>query len=330
MKLQVVALATLALLTTGVVYFTLKSNDKKYYKEYVQFRQKFKKLAASPEELDYRYNIFVSNMDMIKETNAKDLTYKLGVNQFSDLTWEEFKSKYLSPLTIENNSVLTSEITKSGGNVDWRTSGNVSRVKNQQQCGSCWAFSTTGSLESAYSIFKNQSLDLSEQELVDCASSYGNNGCNGGLMNLAYDYIKDHSLTNEKNYPYEGYDSSCRSSGTDSRVTVSSYEYISPADVNGLMKALDQQPVSVAIEVQNDFMQYSHGVYTADEYCGDALNHGVLAVGYNNEVSEGYFIVKNSWDVYWGDNGYVKMAIGSAGGRGTCGIANESDVYPVL
>lgn len=325
------ALATLAILTTGVIYLSTKSvnNEKKYYKEYIEFRQKFNKLATSPEELDYRYSVFSSNMDLINLTNAKKLKYKLGINQFSDLTWEEFKSKYLSPTTIQNTPSLKSVKTKSGGKIDWRKTKNVSRVKNQDQCGSCWAFSTTGSLESAFSIFKNKPLDLSEQELVDCASSYGNNGCNGGLMNLAYDYIRDNSLTTETNYPYEGYDNECRSSGTENRVTVSSYEFISPADVNGLMKALDQQPVSVAIEVQQDFMQYKEGVYE-NEDCGDALNHGVLAVGYDNESVDGYFIVKNSWDVYWGDEGYVKMAIGNNGGSGTCGIANESDVYPVL
>jgi C1A family cysteine protease len=331
MKLQSIALVTLALLTTGLtVYFATRNSDsdKKYFKEYVEFRQKFKKLSSSPTELEYRYKVFESNMKMIDEKNAQNLSYKLGMNQFTDLTWEEFKAKYLSPITIQNKAPKYSEVFVTG-NVDWRTKGNVSKVKNQEQCGSCWAFSTTGALESAYSIFKNQNIELSEQELVDCATSYGNNGCNGGLMNLAFDYIKDKEITDETSYPYKGLDGRCKSKTTKTRYSIKSYEYINPVDVNGLMKALDQQPVSVAIEVQHDFMHYTSGVYKNNN-CGDALNHGVLAVGYNSEDTDGYFIVKNSWDVYWGDKGYVKMAIGTAGGRGTCGIANESDVYPIL
>ena len=137
MKLQTVAMITLALITTGLTVYYVNQNsnaNKKYYKEYVEFRQKFKKLASSPEELEYRYKVFESNMKMIDRKNAEKLSFTLGMNQFSDLTWEEFKAKYLSPISIQNKSIKKSEITVTG-DVDWRKTGNVSRVKNQEQCG---------------------------------------------------------------------------------------------------------------------------------------------------------------------------------------------------
>ena len=349
MKLQNLVLISLVVLTTFLtIHLTTKTKKvtkKNYYKEYLSFLKKFKKENLSSEEKNYRYKIFEGNMKLIDEINSRGLSYKLGMNQFTDLTWSEFQEKYLcknmskkssnetkkilidtkNPNLLQNDKIITKNNLEI---VDWRKTKNVSKVKNQLQCGSCWAFSTTGALESAISIYKKKEITLSEQELIDCSTDYGNNGCNGGLMSLAFDYIKQNKITTSKNYPYEGKDSNCRKTKKDLQ-SIISYSFIKPANNQGLMKALNKNPVSVAIEVQHDFMHYKSGVYKNDD-CGSALNHGVLAVGYNNVVENGFFIVKNSWDVTWGDAGYVKMAIGRVGGNGTCGIANDSDVYPVV
>lgn len=333
MKLQIVILASLALLTTGLIYLSSQKQEKKYFKQFLSYKEKFQKLHPTPSELTYRYTIFAQNMKLIEKVNSQNKKYKLGINQFSDWTFAEFKQKYLSPMKIQKKFNLEKGLsTEWRGQKDWRITGDVTRVKNQQQCGSCWAFSTTGSLESAYSIFKRDQVELSEQELVDCAGGkYGNNGCNGGLMPNAFNYIMDNGIATEDDYVYTGTDDSCKRTEGEGRYSVSGFEQIDPVDINGLMIALEKQPVSVAIEVQEDFMQYESGVYE-NEDCGDALNHGVLAVAYVNDgtVDEGYVVIKNSWSPMWGDRGFAKLAVGPVGGRGTCGIANEAAVYPTL
>ena len=146
---------------------------------------------------------------------------------------------------------------------------------------------------------------------------------------MAFDYVEDRQLSEEGKYRYTARRGTCRAADFKERYGIADYSGINPVDVNGLMTALDQQPVSVAIEVQQDFMHYQSGVYEGgDEYCGEALNHGVLAVGYNSGDGEEYFKVKNSWSAAWGESGYIRMKIGS--GAGTCGIANGAAVYPTF
>jgi C1A family cysteine protease len=165
--------------------------------------------------------------------------------------------------------------------VDWRDCKVVTPVKNQGMCGSCWAFSTTGSMESFLAITTKTLPNLSEQELVDCSRSYGNYGCNGGLMTGAYNYIKDHKLATEKDYPYKARTNRCARKDTGDRYTVSSYQVMTRgnANVSGLTAMLKKGPVSVAIEVRSDFQLYHSGVYAFKKSCGRALNHGVLLVG---------------------------------------------------
>lgn len=327
MELRQLLLASVALLaTTASIYMIMNapSNNRKYLKAFINHKNRFGKTHANQEELSYRYAIYASNMEFIEAHNKKGKTFTCGENQFTDMTFTEFKSKYLSSVPVQHTLKRENvgEIVKGG--VDWVAQGKVSDVKNQKACGSCWAFSTTGSMESAYRIFKNEDLEFSEQELVDCSGSYGNMGCNGGIMSAAFDYIQDSELTTE-DYRYTARRGSCKSKRYTNRYGINGYEQISPIDVSGLMSALDQQPVSVAIEVQEDFMHYSGGVYASDdEDCGQALNHGVLAVGYSTD--DDFIKVKNSWSEMWGEEGYIRMKIGS--GSGTCGIANPAAVYP--
>ena len=294
------------------------------------FKAQFGKKYMTLEEERYRRTIFENKVAEINAHNAQNLSWTMAVNQFSDMTFEEFKNFYLSQVVLDNSaSINTPHVQPKAGKKDWRDEKVVTPVKNQASCGSCWAFSATGALEAAWGI-KNQGKDLlqfSEQELVDCSGDYGNGGCNGGLMTLAYDYIKDKKINLGEDYKYTARDGACKPKLDKVRTGLESYSLLESFNGDSLIKSLDNQPVAVAIEVQSDFQSYSSGIYKPrNSSCGNGLNHGVLAVGYNTE--ESYFIVKNSWGTSWGDKGYIKMAIGT--GRGTCGIANKWDAIPSL
>lgn len=332
MAIKHVALASLALLATALTLY-LSTNapvsHKQYLRSFIAHKNKFNKTHASKEELAFRLSIFTANKRFIADHNSKKKSFTVGEGPFTDLTFAEFKNKYLTTIPMKADlHQFTAEEQKTGS-VDWVREGKVSGVKNQEQCGSCWAFSATGSMESAYMIFKGENKEFSEQELVDCSSSYGNHGCNGGIMSMAFDYVEDKELSLEGDYTYTARKSHCKSSEFSERYGISDYNTIDPVNVNGLMTALDTQPVSVAIEVQQDFMHYNGGVYeSSDDECGESLNHGVLAVGYNSGNGEDWLKVKNSWSTMWGEEGYIRMKIGT--GAGTCGIANGAAVYPSL
>lgn len=328
MAIKTIALASLALMATTIgIYFMMNDTktEKTYLRQFIEHGKRYNKQHSTKEEMEYRYAVYTRNMKMIEEHNAKNKSFKMAENKFSDLTFDEFKSKYLSSQILHNKRKFFNEGELEKGHKDWKKERKVTRVKDQAACGSCWAFSVTGSLESAYAIFKKKNIEASEQELVDCSGDYGNYGCNGGLMTSGFEYIKDHKISTEKDYPYKAFQNSCKAKKFKSKYQVKGYSLLKPTDVTGLVKGLKKQPVSVAIEVQSDFMHYHSGVYH-NEYCGDGLNHGVLAVAYYTDVEDPYFLVKNSWGEDWGDNGYIKMAVGK--GSGTCGIANNWDVIP--
>ena len=319
---------------TGITVYQLHSasQENELRSRFMQFKEDFSKSYGSPSELEFRFGVFKTTVARVNKNNSdKTKTHTAGINKFSDLTFAEFKTMYLTDFNQSADLTSTEEVTFNGkASVDWRTTDGVGPVKNQAQCGSCWAFSTTASLEFATFVEDKRVVSLSEQELVDCSTTYGNNGCNGGLMAYAYDYIRGYKLALESNYPYRAVDGTCSSTNRakPNREGSPPYSTISPANVNGLLAAAENQVVSVAIEVQNDFMDYSGGVYTSDPYCGYQLNHGVAVVGYNNSASVPYFIVRNSWGGSWGLEGYINMAVST--GSGTCGIANASDVFPNL
>merc|ERR1719461_1845751 len=181
---------------------------------------------------------------------------------------------------------------KAAASVDWRTKGAVTPVKNQGSCGSCWAFSTTGSMEGAVKIATGTLTSLSEQQLVDCSKAEGNMGCQGGLMDNGFKYIeKNGGLDSEEDYPYTARNGECNTVKAAKHVsTIKSHQDVREENAQDLMRALTQQPVSVAIEAdQTGFQHYKSGVFSGT--CGDKLDHGVLAVGYNDDA----WIVKNSW-----------------------------------
>jgi C1A family cysteine protease len=295
---------------------------------FVSFKQKFGKTYNSPKEFAFRFAKFLSTFRKIEATNALGLSHTSALNQFSDLTKEEFKAKYLG-YKPNTNEVLTynNELLNAipSNDVDWRsTTGVVTPIKDQGQCGSCWAFSATGSLEGTAALgAKQPSLSFSEQQLVDCSTKYGNEGCNGGLMNQAFQYVIEHGIETEAQYPYKARDQICKSKT--GAFKVGHFANVPVKSSGALAAACNIQPVSVAIEA-DEIMSYSGGIF-ADKNCGSQLDHGVLLVGYTAD----YWIVKNSWGSTWGEQGYIRMsrtAIPDTKG-GICGILTAAS-YPTL
>merc|ERR1719253_1416561 len=201
--------------------------------------------------------------------------------------------------TLRSLNEKTLPTTNLADSVDWVSKGAVTPVKNQGQCGSCWAFSTTGSTEGANFLKTGTLKSFSEQELVDCAQSFGNQGCNGGLMDDGFKYIESKGDVLETTYPYTGKTGTCSSSKTSNPVVkVSGYKDVQANSASQLKAAVQQQPVSVAIEAdQSGFQFYKSGVFSGT--CGTSLDHGVLVVGYGTDSGKKYWKVKNSWGATW-------------------------------
>ncbi|KAM7277081.1 hypothetical protein ACFE04_018947 [Oxalis oulophora] len=300
---------------------------------FTRFARRYGKIYESEEEIKLRFRIFNQNLDLIRSTNRKRLSYKLGVNQFADMSWEEFRKHRLGAdqncsATLKGNHKLSDALLPPVK--DWRDESIVSPVKNQGHCGSCWTFSTTGALEAAYHQAFGKGISLSEQQLVDCAGSYNNFGCNGGLPSQAFEYIKHiGGLDTEEAYPYTGKDGSCKFSSANVGVKVMDSVNITLGAEDELKHAVGLvRPVSVAFEVVDDgFRLYKSGVYTST-VCGSNptdVNHAVLAVGYGEEDGVSYWLIKNSWGGDWGDGGYFKMELG----KNMCGVATCAS-YPVV
>lgn len=285
------------------------------------------KIYASPAEKSYRRSVFAANYDKIAQMNQV-YTHRSALNQFADMTDDEIVAKYTGLNYDSNavrNTVTLKESVKQEG-VDWRTKGAVNAIKNQESCGSCWAFSAVSSLESAWFLAHGSLLNLAEQQLVDCGSVTGNQGCNGGWMDYAFKYVQQvGGIAQTSDYPYTARDGNCAFTKDMTKASVSGYSDVPASNCDQLLAALNAHPVSVAIAATGDFMRYSSGIFEITN-CGEGLNHGVTAVGYGSEGGKNFWIVRNSWG-QWGEGGYIRMSRDVQQGPGICGICKVAS-YP--
>ncbi|KAK4387833.1 Cysteine protease XCP2 [Sesamum angolense] len=293
------------------------------------------KKYKSLEEKLHRFEIFKDNLKHIDERNKVASNYWLGLNEFADMSHDEFKNMYLgsrqisclkgmSPIKNSSTGMSRACLSRSTGGRKEPLLG--SRTKDLVVC-SCWAFSTVAAVEGINQIATGNLTELSEQELIDCDTTY-NNGCNGGLMDYAFAYIVSKGgIHKEEDYPYLMEEGTCEENRGESEVvTISGYHDVPANDEQSLLKALANQPLSVAIEASGrDFQFYSGGVF--DGHCGTELDHGVAAVGYGSSKGLDYIIVKNSWGPKWGEKGFIRMKRNTGKPAGMCGI-NKMTSFP--
>lgn len=278
-----------------------------------------------------RREIFQKNMEFVESHNSRGLNYTLNLNQFSDMTNEEFSAKMVGGYKpnlrregVKSTPWVDLEIVAEDA-IDWVAKGGVNAVKNQQQCGSCWAFSTVVAVEGAYFVSSGTLLSLSEQQLVSCDT--GDNGCGGGLMDNAFKFLETTGLCTEEEYPYTaggGTAGACKKSCAP-QVMVTSFVDVPSGKEDKLMQALSQQPVSVAIDAAGLPFQLYHGGVFDTWFCFTSLDHGVAAVGYGTDGGKDYWKVRNSWGSTWGEKGYIRMIRG----KDECGVAKQAS-YPTV
>lgn len=308
-------------------------------KQHEDWMAQHNRVYPDAAEKEKRFAIFKENVNRIDAFNNGDketTSFKLGVNRFADLTNEEFRSMHTG-LKHHPSKLLTkssesrfryANFTAAPSSMDWRKSGAVTPVKNQGGCGCCWAFSAVAAVEGLTKLKKGKLISLSEQELVDCDKV--DEGCNGGLMDNAFDFIKSNGgLTTESLYPYKEIDGTCSNKKkTTPAAKISGYEDVPANNENALMQAVANQPVSVAIEGSGFYFQfYSSGLFSGE--CGTELDHAVTAIGYGTESNGAkYWLVKNSWGTSWGENGYMRLKRDVKSKEGLCGVAMMAS-YPV-
>ena len=318
----------------------MKSED---VSSFLEWTAQYKKSYQTQEEFLQRMNVFVENMKKLNVHQAEfqeeegEGALKLGLNKFADLTDAEYKAMlgfHPDKNKVQENVNSFKNATALPASIDWVAEGMVSEVKDQGACGSCWSFSTTGSIESAYKIKNGKDILLSEQQILECSVSFGNNGCSGGLVEYAYHYLESHSLETEAEYPYSATSSKpCKAVASEGKVELSSFKEVERFNPEELAQALQLGPVSIGVDASGTAMRwYKSGIIK--KWCGVDIDHAVLLVGYGTEKgllgSTDYWTVKNSWGADWGEKGYFRvMRDMTKKDEGMCGIL-QTPTYPIL
>ncbi|XP_064958461.1 senescence-specific cysteine protease SAG39-like [Musa acuminata AAA Group] len=310
--------------------------DASMAERHVEWMARHGRAYKDAAEKEQRLRIFKSNVEYIESFNAGKRKYQLAANQFADLTHEEFKAMHTgfkpsgTGAKKAGNGFRHGSLSSVPDSVDWRSKGAVTPIKDQGLCGSCWAFTVVAAVEGITKIATGKLISLSEQQLVDCDVHGKDQGCQGGDMDAAFEFIVNNGgITSEANYPYEEVQRLCNAHNASFVVaTIESHEDVPTNDEKALRKAVANQPVSVGIDAGSslDFQLYSGGVFSGE--CGTDLDHAVTVVGYGT-TSDGtkYWLAKNSWGETWGENGYIRMERDVAAKEGLCGIAMQAS-YP--
>ncbi|CAG2100714.1 unnamed protein product [Medioppia subpectinata] len=290
--------------------------------------QSFDELSARRETFEANYRLIVKHN---YEADNGLHSYRLGVNQFADMTGDEYEQKYLGfmPNFAGINTTSSGRVSTNAQDIpesiDWLAKGKVTGVKDQAHCGGCWAFSTTAGIESQIAINSGKLVTLSEENLIDCSRT-GNKGCGGGNMVYAYDYIiKNGGIDSEPSYPYSSAinttDHPCVYKAASKLATLEDYEYKAPGSESDLTaQVANVGPISVGFDAsqKTKIRLYKSGVYSDPNCSSTVLNHAVTVVGYGNENGKDFYLVKNSWGTAFGNKGYFKLAR-NAGNM--CGVA---------
>jgi len=285
--------------------------------DFVQFVQDHGKKYHSDHEFLYRFSIFQQNMAEVEIMNINS-TAVFGVTQFSDLTHDEFKHMYLmnNLPPVEEGEYLEIPKVQAPTKFDWRSSGAVTPVKNQGQCGSCWAFSATENIESVWKIAGHPIPSLSPQQMVDCDKDCF--GCGGGWPYRAMNYIiRAGGQDSESSYPYTARNGQCAFKPASVVAKIKSYKNI-PKNEQQIKEALaTTSPFSICVDASR-WSSYRGGVMTANQ-CGRNIDHCVQLVGYDETGAQKFWIVRNSWGTGWGESGYIRLAMGTD----TCAMADN-------
>ena len=313
----------------------------KHQNEFDRFMKEHNKIYSSAEEYEKRYTIWAQNKALIQRHNEEAVrclhTYTMAMNQFSDMTGEEFKETMLTfkPAKKRNGTQSTSYNCSSlPRSVDWKANGYVTEVGNQGSCGSCWAFTATGALEGQHKRKTGRLVDLSEQNLIDCSSKQGNQGCFGGMMDYSFEYVKvNGGIDTEKSYPYNWTDpkvGKCKYRKADSDATCTGYVDLPKGNETSLQCAIAYEgPIAIGVDASHQgFRSYKRGVYD-DPNCksrSEDLDFSLLVVGYGTENSIDYYNCKSDWGPEWGDHGYIKMVRNK---QNQCGVASMAS-FPTM
>jgi len=320
--MKFVLLSLAALVMGGDVRSSFVDFAKTYDKQY------------TVNEFFYRFEIFKSNMALAEAHNAKNMSWTMGVTQFADLSGDEFAKQYLGKVLQKPASTLpkrTKVFSPQGENADpafdWRSKGAISPVRNQGQCGSCWAMTVVAAVESACYILTHNLTMWSTQALMDCSSAAGNQGCNGGYIDQSFTWIEKHPLPEDACYPYTA------ESGTSCKKTcppikwckVTGFEDVAKGDEAAMMVAVNKQPLALAIEAdESAFQLYTGGVIDSPD-CGKNLDHTALLIGYGTDAGKQYWTLQNTWGATWGEKGFVRLIRD----KDECGIADMVS-YPTV
>jgi len=308
----------------------VRGADREWHR-FVKFVRQYERSYTSVREVNAKFDIFRDNMKVAAENARRNPLATFGVTQFADISQEEFRRDYLLPRDVADAWAAATKARKAllppykanssaePNDIDWVAKGVCTPVKDQAQCGSCWAFSATEALESAIKISGGQLFELAPQELVDCDKT--DNGCQGGMPANAIAWLASNGgQTTEDKYPYTGQDGQCSFDASTAVATPKSSADVQGSDA-GLVDALGQQPISVGVDA-SQWSSYTGGIMTD---CGTQLDHAVLVVGYTEGQS---FTVRNSWNSGWGENGYIRLATDGQK-TDTCGVSDNAIIVSV-